>query len=195
MASKACSECGEMMRWAMGQDKWICPVCGHEERDSANSRACNSSNPVVRKAMNAVVSNVSAERIKDEVLTTLTVADTDIDDGDISEAKQVLRSVRQQAFYYGLEKEWREVASRVGMNACAMNADEGGKCRVSLKIPFALKEKTQSDTMNYQQFIKWATENGVSKDTAASMWDKANKGGGVVSGYVTASCSFSLVEV
>lgn len=41
MASKACSECGEMMRWAMGQDKWVCPVCGHEERDSANSRACN----------------------------------------------------------------------------------------------------------------------------------------------------------
>ena len=81
------------------------------------------------------------------------------------------------------------------LNATARNAEQGGKCRVSLKIPYALTDSTQSSTMTFQQFIKWATDNGIGRDTATSMWDKANKSGGVVGGYVTKSAPFSLVEV
>jgi hypothetical protein len=86
------------------------------------------------------------------------------------------------------------VRNAMAANRLARNADKNGKCRISLKIPFAIDGKTQSTTMSYQQFIKWATENGINKNVAESMWEKANKSGGVVGGNVTASCPFSLVE-
>lgn len=91
-------------------------VCGlSEDYDAsflkaANSRACNSTNPVVAKAMNAVARNST-----EDLQILLQTADTDIDDGDIDEAKQILRETRTRAIRSGYTREWMEVAKRVGM--------------------------------------------------------------------------------
>lgn len=62
------------------------------------------------KPMNAVARNST-----EDLHILLATADTDIDDGDIDEAKQILRDTRTRAIRSGYTREWMAVAKRVGM--------------------------------------------------------------------------------
>lgn len=62
------------------------------------------------KPMNAVARNST-----EDLHILLATADTDIDDGDIDEAKQIIRDTRTRAIRSGYTREWMAVAKRVGM--------------------------------------------------------------------------------
>ena len=82
---------------------------------TANS--IRSTNRIVQNALNVMAKNVRAESIIEDLKTSIEAADDDIEDGDLKEARRNLKEIRGRAFYYGLEKEWRKVASKVGLNA------------------------------------------------------------------------------